>query len=474
MRSTVLTEWIGGEWTQRDGDVSSGVAALTRGWCMTSRRSNRDAAMFTVAVLTLLLGVPGGALAGDGDRVVYTRAEVLEASAGVVELRERAVARLELPQPHCDGGSFRCSDVVIYGQALSLTFRQEIDRTEPGGTRRREIVERGRLLVAIDLDFEDTFRLEEALTEHLAALSAPAFEEPFACMGFLRRPFELALFERSEQPVWVCRTDGEGVAADILVATERGVTTFGRDGRTAEEGCAAIAEATASGETQLFRTPVLARSVRRQEIRLRTRSTTTGAYWSDALASLPPGLEYGKRALGGGRTGSILDRKGGLFIGREGRFGGVERSLRAGPVSFDLIGWPMWAARWEFRTAIERFGVAPELKETGRASVLVAVVPIRDPLMGEEIAVDTPVSIPEEDLVERAREAFSAAAFPAPRDVESVLATPGLWPAAGDWLVIVCRDDGSARYAVAPFPPEATVSNRTEVCSVVADLLDRP
>ena len=44
---------------------------------------------------------------------------------------------------------------------------------------------------------------------------------------------------------------------------------------------------------------------------------------------------------------------------------------------------------------------------------------------------------------------------------------PPLWPSFGDWIIVTCYDDGSARYGVAPFADVAKVSNPREVCAAI-------
>ena len=50
---------------------------------------------------------------------------------------------------------------------------------------------------------------------------------------------------------------------------------------------------------------------------------------------------------------------------------------------------------------------------------------------------------------------------------EALNSRPGPWPSAGDWLVVECRDDGTARYGIAPFVSVAKVTNPREACAAV-------
>ena len=44
---------------------------------------------------------------------------------------------------------------------------------------------------------------------------------------------------------------------------------------------------------------------------------------------------------------------------------------------------------------------------------------------------------------------------------------PPIWPSVGDWMIVTCYDDDSARYGIAPFADAAKVSNPREVCAAV-------
>ena len=60
-----------------------------------------------------------------------------------------------------------------------------------------------------------------------------------------------------------------------------------------------------------------------------------------------------------------------------------------------------------------------------------------------------------------------------PADVVTAFADPELWPPHGDWLIIDCHDDGSARFGIAPFPAAAMVINPEETCGAVSRELGR-
>jgi hypothetical protein len=54
-----------------------------------------------------------------------------------------------------------------------------------------------------------------------------------------------------------------------------------------------------------------------------------------------------------------------------------------------------------------------------------------------------------------------------PTLVAEAIANPQLWPDAGDWLIVECRDDGTARYGIAPFASAAAVTNPSEACAAI-------
>ncbi|RMG43519.1 MAG: hypothetical protein D6718_12025 [Acidobacteria bacterium] len=290
-------------------------------------------------------------------------------------------------------------------------------------------------------------------------------------MAFPREPLSAEAFASSALPVWICRVTGDETVADILVFGERRNRFFSRPGPLAAEACGVMAEAVSEAAPRTIRTGRLARVVRRRDVTLEEGSSLEAAFWSDALAELPGAIAFGKREVGDRPTGSILDWKGRTLVAREGRYHGVERTLRAGPAALDLAGRPLWAARWRFETRLERFGAHPSADAVEVSSLLVAAVPIRDPLMDRETASRTPLWVPARELVDRAVRRIDSAAAPGPRQVLEALADPSLWPAAGDWLLVACREDGTARYAIAPAAPEVEVENAGEVCAAAEEVL---
>ncbi len=54
-----------------------------------------------------------------------------------------------------------------------------------------------------------------------------------------------------------------------------------------------------------------------------------------------------------------------------------------------------------------------------------------------------------------------------PSSIVDALADPTIWPSSGDWMIVTCRDDGSARYGLTPFADAAEVANPRDACAAI-------
>jgi hypothetical protein len=170
-------------------------------------------------------------------------------------------------------------------------------------------------------------------------------------------------------------------------------------------------------------------------------------------------------------TGGLRDRLGGVFRGHEGRYGGVERDVRLPRASLDLAEVPMWVARWSFDATREEFGSEPRRQHLESAWLDVALVPIVDPSMESLERTKTELSVPDERVIAAVLAQLVHSNEPGPSQVSDALADPETWPSRGDWIVATCRDDGSARYGIAPFAEAAEVANPQEVCGAIRRVL---
>ena len=127
----------------------------------------------------------------------------------------------------------------------------------------------------------------------------------------------------------------------------------------------------------------------------------------------------------------------------------------------------MWVTQWSFEAARENFGAHPGVVHESSGSIVLALLPITDSLMAELSQTRTPLHVPDKRLVEEAIARFKRSSVLAPSLVEAAFAAPEIWPAQGDWMVVSCRDDGSARYGIAPFSAVAEVTNPRETCAAI-------
>jgi hypothetical protein len=90
-----------------------------------------------------------------------------------------------------------------------------------------------------------------------------------------------------------------------------------------------------------------------------------------------------------------------------------------------------------------------------------------DPLMSDLSRARVSLTGPAEQLVGSVVMLFKHNAKLDPSLVEEAFADPELWPGTGDWLIVACRDDGTARYGIAPFASAAAVTNPREACAAI-------
>jgi len=95
------------------------------------------------------------------------------------------------------------------------------------------------------------------------------------------------------------------------------------------------------------------------------------------------------------------------------------------------------------------------------------VAPVADTLMSELDRGRTELFVPEGRLVAAAIAQFVRSAAVGPPAVADALADPEIWPSRGVWIVVTCRDDGSARYGITPFAEAADVANPREACAAI-------
>ena len=399
------------------------------------------------------------------DRVLYTRADVVVAVTGEASLRRAYTKRIELPWPDCAGKAFTCVKDVLYGQVYEVAFVEEIVTRAPDGEALLERVDRGRLSIAVEFPVDVEGPFEDALAEYLQTLVAASYARSQAGTRFLRGPLEQRTLRKSGLPAWVCNELDSVYQFDLIVPDGR---SYSRPGDVAGAACRAIASAVENELPTVYRTMPDIRSQVRREVRLAEASTLSGLTWADRLAQIPDDVTFEKRPLKEGRkTGGIRDRRDGYFIGHEGRYGEVERDVRLPPASLDVMEAPMWVAQWTFETVRETFGDTPRIDRDPIESIVIAVLPITDPLMDGLERSGTPLAVPRERLIERTLAVFEREATLGPDIVIKAFYDPRLWPSGGDWMILACADDGSARYGIAPFASAAEVKNPREACAAV-------
>lgn len=427
------------------------------------------------ASLAVLFGLSLPCAAAVTDAPFFTRAELLHSMTGEVELRRVYSVRLELPALDCDEGRFTCDADEVYRQAYGLTFTEERIARQADGSHVVDRVPRGQLLIAVDLEPKDEESFEDALRAEISAKSTSSFAQPRAGMAFPQGALSNRWLAWSARPVWVCLDVSGSFGADLVVGKEgksQLSASVSSDG--AERGCTAITRALAGAASDVRRTPPSILAEERTEVRFRSASALTGRTWSDRLARLPEGATLDKRALDGVGSGGIWDRSGEVWRGQEGRDGKLERKVLMPPASLDLVEVPMWVGEWSFSTTREYFGSDPRIEQAPRVSVAVAVLPVVDRLMDDLVGSRSALTVPEDAIISAVRTRFEGgASLNVDSVIEALAKRPaGVWPEQGDWLVVSCLDDGTARYGIAPFPAAARVTNPLATCAAVRRWLE--
>ena len=401
--------------------------------------------------------------AAPSERLLYTRAGLTEALTGLVELRRAYPRQLRMPLPDCPERRWACSEDVMYSQVYELSFTTEKLLRGRDGVLTINHTSRGRLLVALDLAKETQDSFEDAWRADLAALSPAAFSLPQAGMGYMKGALSQSLLEQSAHPAWVCAELDDAYTCEIRA----GSSSYSADGDIGARAGRAIAQGITGVPPENIRTPPDILASERTEVRFRSSSTLAGLTWSDRLAAVPQGATFTKRPLNGKLTGGSRDAMGGAYRGHEGRYGEYERSVLLPPASLELLGVPMWVSEWRFDTTRETFGETPTIKHDPTASIVLAVMPIADPLMDNLSRSRTPLTVPDERLLDSVLALLKHNAKLDRSLVEEAFADPQLWPGVGDWLIVSCRDDAAARYAIAPFACVAKVTNPREACTAI-------
>ncbi|MCP3978291.1 MAG: hypothetical protein GY716_03025 [bacterium] len=410
--------------------------------------------------------------AAEGE-TIYTRADASAAGAGEVRLRRAYTPRLELPHEDCEEGTFSCVRDEVYGQLYRLDFFEDEISRLPEGRAVTERTDRGSLLIAVSLATREEAAFESELIAHLQSLGVPSFADATAGMAYGRIPLKQSTLVRSTLPVWVCREEGGGVRADMLFPGGAGVRSYSRTGDVARRGCGEIDSALEEVPAETFRTMPEVREQILHEVLLREISTLGAQTWSADLVRIPASVTFEKTRLEPGKkTGGSRDRADGVYRGKEGRYGDVERKVRIPAASLELTAAPMWAGRWTFRATRHATGRDSVTTELPQASIDIAVLPIADPTLAESVRVATSLSVPLRELLDETLSRFERSATLDPALVTAAFADPERWPAAGDWMVVACLDDGRAFYGIAPFAAVSPVSNPLEACSAVARELD--
>jgi hypothetical protein len=428
----------------------------------------RSLSLATVA-LGLVAWVASARAAEPAEKLLYTRADIVTAATGEASLRRAYTRQMELPSETCAGGPFTCATDRLYGQVYMLAFFEETVSRGADGKAMLDRRERGRLTLALDLSKEAENRFEDAVLAHLEQLGVAAFARPWASMRFLDEPLGQRSLRQSAAPVWVCTELDGAYGYDLLVIEgDKGERSYSGSGDAAKSACRAIEGAVKDAEPTLFRTIPDIRAQLRQDVRLASFSNLDGLTWANRLVTVPGGATFKKLVLGGDRkTGAVRDFKDGVFVGNEGRYGAVARDARLPRANLELAEVPMWVTRWTFDATRERFGKDPRTERDPRVSFLVAVAPVSDPLMDKVERARIELFVPEHRVIAAAIARLAESATLGPSSIVDALTDPTIWPSSGDWMIVTCRDDGSARYGLAPFADAAEVANPRDACAAI-------
>ena len=443
---------------------------------------SRNLVLFALAVASV-----GSALAQSRIEL-YRRVVPLEATTGVISIRESFSRELDVTEK-CDDGSMMCTVTRRFARVWRIDFEVETRKTT-GEDVRLEREGRGTAYLALAASRADEESYDEYLRQALAQLGAAAFNEPHAGLKPDRRPFDGAVSTRSGAPSWSCFENGAA----------RSVTQYSRDTTISDDGtehvsgtssssfdgekitgplCSALDDVTAGAYPKVIRTMSTPRMLVEEVLSVDVSDMLQEQAYVDELVPLPDGAWLARREVPG-VTHSTSGSQRGDVIESSLAFEEVETSALIMPAELPTAAARrnVWHSRWTLETVERRVGPMPERRLINSWSLTASLMPTlpprdRDQNQETEPSQDTPfpVRLDQAAMLTSVGESLDFNAEISP----TVLADAIVGKIAGlnssGWILVLCRTDAKATWGMAPTPGRTHLLNGDEYCGTVGTYL---
>lgn len=409
----------------------------------------------------------------------------LDTEAGVVTARDALEVEVEVPID-CEKGPLACRQSRHFPRVISLHFDLEQTLVENGEvSRNRE--SRGTIHLALKVKEEDERRIWKQLRDRLSALGAASFSRTFAGLDQWLRSSYLA--DLCIEPCFACFEQTERVAV-IKYSRELGKGPDGEDrvasstvaGLPSDERtlplCDDLAEATASAHPEAFRTVTMPLAVESVRVILETADNLPAEIYTAQLVPLPAAASAETYPAADGVTSysrSTWFEETGEYESERAANGQVTMVRTApGALSRHALRNLSWIGRWTVLRATEQLGEFPTSSTDSPASLTTVLLPTSPPrrldkdrrplpaedddqIVGLRFDADAFVSKIVQRLDERSQVAVDI--------IEEIAASrpAGLGPPA--WILVICREDGTATYWLPPTAAPSPLTNADIFCS---------
>jgi len=444
------------------------------------------AASRIVVLLALVVGSLGPTLARSSVEL-YRRVVPIEATTGVVSIRESVSPRLDVPGT-CDDGSMTCTVTRQYARAWRIDFEVESRKTI-GEDVLLEREGRGTAWLALAAGRDDEESYDEYLRQELARLGAAAFDEPHAGLKADRRPFDGPVSARSAEPSWSCFENGAARSAtrfsrEITVGDDGTKQVSGTSSNTyrGEEVtkplCSILDEATTSAYPEVIRTMSTPRVLIEEVLSVDVADMLPAQAWADELVALPDGAWLARREVPGVRHSTGRSRNNDIVESRL-AVEEVETSARIIPAELPTAAarTHVWHSRWTFETVERRVGPMPETRLLDSWSLTASLMPTLPPRdLDRDRETETgpaaadgplPLRLDQEALLTSVGESLDFSAEISPAVLADAIVSKIAGLDSPGWILVLCRPDAGATWGLAPTPGRTRLLNGDEYCGTV-------
>lgn len=455
-----------------------------------ARSASCSRASFAVpAVLAGLTVTPWSPTLALDDIELYRRVTPLEATTGVVTIRQALTRDIEVPES-CEDGSSGCKTTRNFARVWRIDFDVETG-TVSGGLTLVQREGRGTAYLALAATRDDEEGYDELLREALGRLEAAAFDEPFAGLRPDRGPFDGPVAERSVEPSWSCFVSGAARTATVYSRTEFGAdgsergrsthfTTLG-DRAATQRLCGELETSTAAASPEAIRTMSTPRALRETVLHVEVFDRLPEQVYADELVALPEGAELSrKRVPGVGRSeGAAWSDE---VVRSRLTVDEVETSARVLPAELppEAARGHAWLSRWTLETIERRLGPLPESRSVSSGSLTAALLPTLAP-RDEDAPSESPGAASELPIALRMDDAAFFRSVAESLEFRSDLSADAVADAivtkiAGihspGWILVLCPPGQEATWGLPPTTGRARLRNGREFCGAVESLLN--